>query len=421
MPITSLPTYATGDTIEAITPNTLRDNVSLLDGRTGGDPGSSSRVLGAISAVGGQWLTQLFANFVDNQALGTDVVDQRVLGPSSVGSTELRAGAAVANIGYQPVNRGGDSAITGGLGMTISAGTGQPLVGLTIQNASAGASSALVKFIAGGLASFIGAINGVSSFVVLDPPGTTVLFGLNAAGQLEVGGQTVWNRGNDGAGSGLDADLLDGRNTGTGSGNIAFYDANGRVFAAGFADAAGDANTLDGHDTGTASGNIAFYDGTGRVVAAITATNFSGSLAGDVTGTQGATVVPNKLPTGAIVMFRSGSEVPATGWLGEANLAGRFPIGVGTTFSQTFAENTNYGASWTPTAGLGATNNVSATSTGTGGASTSDHTAAAGAGVPGASHTHGAPTITIGGTVDITGAGGVYIPPCRAYVFARKT
>jgi hypothetical protein len=40
-----------------------------------------------------------------------------------------------------------------------------------------------------------------------------------SAGVIAVEGNTVWHAGNDGAGSGLDADLLDGKNTGT-SGNV---------------------------------------------------------------------------------------------------------------------------------------------------------------------------------------------------------
>lgn len=150
-----------------------------------------------------------------------------------------------------------------------------------------------------------------------------------------------------------------------------------------------------------------------------TVANFSGSLAGDVTGTQGATVVANKVPTGAIVMFRLNSDIPA-GWTRETALDGRIPVGDGTTFSQTFAQATNYGANWTPSSGLGAANNVTATSGAVAATAMNDHAAGAGTGVAGNTHTHPAPTITVGGTVDLTGTTTAWLPPMRAYVFARK-
>jgi hypothetical protein len=46
---------------------------------------------------------------------------------------------------------------------------------------------------------------------------------------VHVGGQTPWTPANDGAGSGLDADLLDGRQSGTAAGQVPFYDGAGRV------------------------------------------------------------------------------------------------------------------------------------------------------------------------------------------------
>jgi hypothetical protein len=54
------------------------------------------------------------------------------------------------------------------------------------------------------------------------------------------------------------------------------------------------------------------------------------------------------VPPGAVVWFRTLAEVTAAGagWTRETTLDGLFPIGAGTTFSQTFAEATSYGSAW---------------------------------------------------------------------------
>lgn len=54
--------------------------------------------------------------------------------------------------------------------------------------------------------------NGAAAQLDLNPHGGTVTTGANLAvgGSATVGGNTVWHAGNDGAGSGLDADTLDG-------------------------------------------------------------------------------------------------------------------------------------------------------------------------------------------------------------------
>lgn len=366
-----------------IAPNTITEDRIVVSGITGNGP---------TSAIG--------ANTIHGNRLMTNTVPASALVPTAV----------TDQLGYHPVSRAGDSSITGGLGMVVSPGTGQPLVGLTIQNASGGASSALIKLVASGLGVFIGAISGTSAFAVLANDGVTILFRINASGQLEVGGQTVWNRGNDGQGSGLDADLLDGRETGIGNGNIAFYNANGRVVAAGYADAAGnastagDASTLGTRSLGGAPGNIPFYDASGRVAAASfadAAGNAStlGTLTGaqylsraNHNGTQLASTISDlaaavgamsagsvqgyhasttPAPNSAVCSDSSGTlngwgivpshviaawagdgtaNPPAStipvGWTRYAAANGRLLVGDGTTFSQAFAVGTSYGTSW---------------------------------------------------------------------------
>lgn len=54
------------------------------------------------------------------------------------------------------------------------------------------------------------------------------------------------------------------------------------------------------------------------------------------------------VPQGAIVLARTLAEVVAwgAGWTQETSLAGLLPVGIGTTFSQTFVEATSYGTAW---------------------------------------------------------------------------
>jgi hypothetical protein len=53
--------------------------------------------------------------------------------------------------------------------------------------------------------------------------------GVTLNGTLSGNGSTIWTSGNDGSGSGMDADLTDGHHAGTGVDNLAFYDASNRV------------------------------------------------------------------------------------------------------------------------------------------------------------------------------------------------
>lgn len=59
---------------------------------------------------------------------------------------------------------------------------------------------------------------------VTDTRPTVINLFANAIGALQFKGNTLWHAGNDGSGSGLDADLLDGKNSGHASGNIPIAD-----------------------------------------------------------------------------------------------------------------------------------------------------------------------------------------------------
>lgn len=59
--VTSQSTVATGDTIEAAYSNTNRDNVAVLDVRTGGDPGAADKWLVSTSSVAAAWVARATA------------------------------------------------------------------------------------------------------------------------------------------------------------------------------------------------------------------------------------------------------------------------------------------------------------------------------------------------------------------------
>jgi hypothetical protein len=130
------------------------------------------------------------------------------------------------------------------------------------------------------------------------------------------------------------------------------------------------------------------------------------ACAGPVTA-NGTTIVP--VPLGAIVAFATVADLTAAGasWTRHTALDGRLPVGDGTTFSQTFAAATNYGANWTPSSGLSVASVVPLADGQTvlvnTGATTSVATS---------THTHPAPTLN--------GTSTAWLPPMRAVVWARR-
>lgn len=119
---------------------------------------------------------------------------------------------------------------------------------------------------------------------------------------------------------------------------------------------------------------------------------------------------PAGFPTGYGGWVRQASEIPS-GHARETNLDGRIPVGAGTTFSVTYVEATNYGASWSH--GHSITGSISVT----GPSGTNSAQTATGGGTHGDatdSHTHG-----------LSGGYGVstdaWTIPSRAVVWIRKT
>jgi hypothetical protein len=69
-----------------------------------------------------------------------------------------------------------------------------------------------------------------------------------------------------------------------------------------------------------------------------------------ITATNTTVAAINQVPSGLIAAVATAAGIPS-GWTRYTNADGRMLIGAGTTFSQTFTENTAVGANWTPFAG----------------------------------------------------------------------
>jgi hypothetical protein len=182
--LASIPTYATGDTIESSWANTLRDNALLLDARTGGDPGAAGRVLVSSGALGAGWLApgsngQLLQIVGGVPAYGQ--VGAAGIAAGAVGSAQLGSGAAVGNLGYTPVNKAGDS----GIGNLILVGV------ITL----------------GGNIAYLN--SGTTRYIQYDAANDRYILG-GTVDLVRLDGAKFWNAANDGAGTGLDADLVDG-------------------------------------------------------------------------------------------------------------------------------------------------------------------------------------------------------------------
>lgn len=122
-----------------------------------------------------------------------------------------RATAVLAALGFTPINKAGDSGISGilvwsddGDGVQFSQG------------------SLITDFVGGGLTVYCD----TDQLRVFNQAGTTLLLTVNDT-EPSYKTNKIWHAGNDGSGSGLDADTVDGLQPGNSSGNIAV--ANGTV------------------------------------------------------------------------------------------------------------------------------------------------------------------------------------------------
>lgn len=119
--------------------------------------------------------------------------------------------AITSRLGYTPINKAGDSGISGNLAFNAGARYVSVVDGvgsfMALGNTTDGASlTAYTKSHGGGL-------GGSFVLMTIDPADNSLhaLLGNPSTAVLSWNGYTVWTQGNDGAGTGLDADLLDGQ------------------------------------------------------------------------------------------------------------------------------------------------------------------------------------------------------------------
>lgn len=211
----------------------------------------------------------------------------------------------------------------------------------------------------------------------------------------------VWTSGNDGPTSGLQAQSAETATQATNAASVG-----------------------NRTPTATATPNaIPISDPNGKLDAWVTPASFS-------------------IPSGLGCWVRQASEIPA-GFAREASLDGLMLIGAGTSFSQTFTEQTTYGTTWQHThtdsghahgstahthgaSALGVAGNVAASSSALNGRFT-----AGGANALPDNHIHDSGTLDVTGSTDgtsLTTNNGsavigttTWLPPMRAVVWARKT
>jgi hypothetical protein len=195
-------TVATGDTIEASRENQNRDNWSVIDVRTGGDPGAAGRIPVSSGSLATSWL-----------AAGTNglplVSNGTTPSYAKVGSAGIDTLTAALNFGNtnKRIVQSADS-------IALQSITDRALLSALIPALARNATWVTSEWLHlnGGLTAALLVIEGDAINLYTGPAGADpVSFTLLG---------TVWHSGNDGSGSGLDADTVDGLQTGNSTGQI---------------------------------------------------------------------------------------------------------------------------------------------------------------------------------------------------------
>lgn len=450
MPLTSIPVYATGDTIEASWANDLRDNFLLLDSRTGGDPGAAGKVNVSTSSTAGS--PQVMAE--SNQLTSAKVNKTNpVVATFAAAAAELSAFVQVTDAGGIA-----DAPIPGSIDWYLIQSR-YPNVGINYRWQMAAQITdpnevyhRLVQAGVGGTwRRLLHPANiGLQEIVMTGGAGIT-FGGSSTPGRIyDVNTTTTVIRGHANRvgvyNNALTQLMLDIQ-----ASAVAVL---GQIQAASAAIAGG--ATLGGNTTNAGTvdvGGNSTFAGTlgigGLLSAAAAAISGNGAVAGTwgvggaltVGGTLGVTGVisgPGTVPLGAVVWFETAAELTAAGasWQRYTAADGRFLIGASAgIFGQAFTEATNYGANWTPAVGVSATNGTLGVNAGTLAASSS---AIAGTGTPAGTfaggagaaalqtHTHPAPTISLSGSPALSGSVGIagttttWLLPSRAGVWGRR-
>jgi hypothetical protein len=195
---------------------------------------------------------------------------------------------------------------------------------------------------------------------------------------------------NGGAGSGIDADLVDGQHA--------------------------SALLARANHTGTQAPSTISPQGAG-----------SGLDADLLDGQQASAIIAAAFPSGLGGWVRKASEIPS-GFARETALDGRVPIGAGTTAGVTFVEETNYGSSWGHQHQNGWHLHYAAELGIAGQTSTPTENEAAGVSgglVAADGHKHNAGSLDVTGTTGYSGGedttSTTWIFPSRAVVWVRKS
>ena len=117
MAITSQPTVATGDTIEAAYSNTNRDNVSVLDVRTGGDPGAANKLLLSSSPLAAAWVNTISGTLITSLSIPSTAYVNGSVGTAALGTnsvTTAKIGAVQVVLGHMAADSVAEANIVNG-------------------------------------------------------------------------------------------------------------------------------------------------------------------------------------------------------------------------------------------------------------------------------------------------------------------
>lgn len=336
MGITATSVYAPGDTITSAWANILRTNFSVLDSRTGDDPGAAGLMLVSDGATSAAWVDDNTAVLAGLGFAPLRDTTDTLTGDLTVTGTAIAAGVAV-----------------GASGVTITGAGLTATGGISPGNYAGGSTSA-------GTPSFLGVVIGANGLVV-------------GAGGADINGP-------------LTPDSYAGGSTSTGTPSVKGLIVGTDGIASTGAVAVG--------------GNNVYHAGNPP---------------------PGATV-----PSGLGAWVPTAAAIPS-GWTRYTALDGRIPVGAGTTFTVTFTENTDYGASWghvhSGPSHTHSGSDLSITGT-TSGPSATNTTGSTGNTSADGSHTHGVGSLDVAGN---TAAGGTadtgstsWTIPSRAVVWITK-
>jgi hypothetical protein len=385
MPISTMPTVAHGDIFEPGIFNTyLRDNITLLDSRTGGDPGATGKILGSSSGTAGVWEVKAESDQITSAKVNKTVPTVTSFAAAvaqlsafvRVNNSPSIADAPTAALDWLLIQvRHPSVGVDYRLQITSDLTNQDELYTRMVVNAVPGTWRKIVH--TGNLAAIFSAL----ALTVSSLSATTSI----AAGTHITAG------GNIGA-------------TGTGT-------------FGGLLSALSAAITSNATVGGTLGVTSTFSAAAAAIGGNVTV---GGTL--DVTG---AISGPGAVPLGGVIWFELLAELTAAGasWARYTAADGRLLIGAGTTFSQTFLEGQNYGASWTPASAVTANNGTLAASSAAIAATATAQgfvTAGATGGYAAQLHTHPAPAISLSGSVAIAGTSTAWLPPSRAGVWGRR-